>query len=477
MTWIPQDPEALYALTALLSHAHPHPEAKLALELYHQDELILRRSLGAEHVLTLGSSRERDVRVEDDAGVAPLHMTLRLGPGGWTCQDHDSPQGSTLNGRRFYDVVSVRAMDELGLGCHVLRLLDESLEPRPLRFGPPCARPIFLNVYEQQRHLSQHVLQGKTRVSLGRQLTCDVQLPGELVSRQHVELYLERGSWWARDCGSFNGSAVNHQPLLEPRLLRPGDRLQIGGYEVEFRRDPSPLAQTVAHPTMILAAQEAPAALPLTLRIKQPGQAPWLFRTALRQLTLGRHPGADLVLHEDYISRQHATLTLTAKGWYVTPAHAQAKLYLEGKRVEGAQPVTPGQRLFVGAYEIILLPERSARWATFPLVDVLVQQPLGDWARWSFAQPVITIGRMPQCDLELSGLKVSRLHATLHVQPEGVVLLRDHQSTNGVQVNGSPVRQERVIRPTDIIAIGDHVLRLDWRGSWRAKPANEDAER
>lgn len=500
MTWIPPGTTPQLALTTLISHYHPHPQAKLALALYHHDKLIHARPLYHEHTIKVGTSRDCDLQLERDMHVDPWHMTLRLDALGWSAQDQHTKHGTYINGRRFYDTIPVRPLDELGFGSYVLRLLDESLEPPgPLRIGPPKAQPIYLHVYEQDRSLSQHAIQGKTRVTIGRQIESDVQLPGALVSRLHVELLYKQGSWWAKDCGSFNGTLFNRQRMEQPQRLSDGDRLGIGGYELEFKRSPAihevEAPKLQALPTLSAPAQSAPAIkapllpsaalspsgsaalkLPFTLLVRAKQQPARLFRSASPALLIGRSSQCDIVLDEEYISRQHAQLTLTQVGLAIAPLKENTKVYIDGKRILQTQVLRPGERIFIGEHELVLLPNTPTPWCLIPLIDVMVQDPRGQWSRLAFAQPTITIGRMPQCDIELNDVKASRLHASFIVTADRVIL-RDNQSTNGIEVNDTPVRGERAIMPGDIIKIGKHNIQLDRRGSWRPVVANVDVER
>ena len=66
--------------------------------------------------------------------------------------------------------------------------------------------------------------------------------------------------------------------------------------------------------------------------------------------------------------------------------------------------------------------------------------PLGD--------RTISIGRLPECDINLADPNVSRRHA--EVRPAGTsFVLTDLRSTNGTRVNGTPVT-EQVLRDGDV---------------------------
>jgi pSer/pThr/pTyr-binding forkhead associated (FHA) protein len=84
-----------------------------------------------------------------------------------------------------------------------------------------------------------------------------------------------------------------------------------------------------------------------------------------------------------------------------------------------------------------------------------------------FDRPTLRVGRMPENDLVIDNLAVSRFHARLHLE-ERRVFLEDAGSENGCVVNGERLAGRREIAPGDRIAIGKHELRVR-----SASPAGE----
>jgi two-component system, NtrC family, response regulator AtoC len=70
---------------------------------------------------------------------------------------------------------------------------------------------------------------------------------------------------------------------------------------------------------------------------------------------------------------------------------------------------------------------------------------------------VLEIGRSRSCGVHLPDDKASRVHATLTWDGMRLVL-RDLDSTNGTQVNGTPIRGEATLRSGDEITIGGAVV-------------------
>ncbi len=69
------------------------------------------------------------------------------------------------------------------------------------------------------------------------------------------------------------------------------------------------------------------------------------------------------------------------------------------------------------------------------------------------------IGRDPDCEVRIDSAAVSRHHATLDVH-ESQVMLWDHESINGVRVNGNDIVQCAELHLGDVISIGRERFQL-----------------
>lgn len=69
---------------------------------------------------------------------------------------------------------------------------------------------------------------------LGRGPGCGLQIPSREASRNHAEVRFEEGRFVLRDLGSTNGTFLNGERVEGVRPLRPGDRIEIGGFGVTF---------------------------------------------------------------------------------------------------------------------------------------------------------------------------------------------------------------------------------------------------
>ncbi len=69
------------------------------------------------------------------------------------------------------------------------------------------------------------------------------------------------------------------------------------------------------------------------------------------------------------------------------------------------------------------------------------------------------VGRGHDCDIVLSDLKVSRLHARLEKAQTGWAVV-DLESTNGTMVNGTRVK-EKLLAPGDVIGWGSFSFKFE----------------
>jgi pSer/pThr/pTyr-binding forkhead associated (FHA) protein len=78
---------------------------------------------------------------------------------------------------------------------------------------------------------------GHSEIVIGRGVECDVVLSSALVSRRHARLTInDDGVVTIHDLQSRNGVYVNGELAREPRRLEVGDRLDLGGEELELVR-------------------------------------------------------------------------------------------------------------------------------------------------------------------------------------------------------------------------------------------------
>lgn len=104
-------------------------------------------------------------------------------------------------------------------------------------------------------------------VTLGRDAACEVSIDDASLSRHHVQFLCQSDGDYIQDMGSRNGTKVNGELVLSPRLLQPGDALRVGNITIEYvsiqTARTTPLPPTITPPpTSRLLSGPTPLKLP-----------------------------------------------------------------------------------------------------------------------------------------------------------------------------------------------------------------------
>lgn len=84
-------------------------------------------------------------------------------------------------------------------------------------------------------------------ITVGRDLANDIVIQDPEISRRHARMRRWKHGYSIEDVGSTNGTSVNGQPVTEPRLLRPNDRLRVGtNVQFQYVQDAAPREGVIA---------------------------------------------------------------------------------------------------------------------------------------------------------------------------------------------------------------------------------------
>ncbi|MFV0389460.1 MAG: FHA domain-containing protein [Pyrinomonadaceae bacterium] len=64
---------------------------------------------------------------------------------------------------------------------------------------------------------------------IGRHTDNDFALPFDKLSRKHLRITFDGTDYFAEDLGSSNGTRLNDEELVEPELIKDGDKINLGG--------------------------------------------------------------------------------------------------------------------------------------------------------------------------------------------------------------------------------------------------------
>ncbi|MEO5987470.1 MAG: FHA domain-containing protein [Candidatus Eisenbacteria bacterium] len=208
---------------------------------------------------------------------------------------------------------------------------------------------------------SEHMVTlGDGAVRLGRSPECDIVLEDPGISREHAELVRTGEGWEVRDLGSRNGTFVNDEQV-DRRRLSPGDVVRLGpDVTLELLHSAQPATPARRATT---GSQRADRAARGGHKADKTMTGNWLQgqrwtltprathgRTvSLTQAvtTVGRDPGAGLVLNDESVSRMHARLDREGEALFVTDLKSSNGTHVNDEPVLRA-PLKPGDDLRFG---------------------------------------------------------------------------------------------------------------------------------
>jgi pSer/pThr/pTyr-binding forkhead associated (FHA) protein len=182
-----------------------------------------------------------------------------------------------------------------------------------------------------------------------------------------------------------------------------------------------------------------------------------------QRFTIGRDTDVQLNLANPRVSRHHAVLEMIGGTWTFTDSSTNGS-FLDGH---------PVSRIQIVRTTTLCLGDRT-EGATIQLILEIATPVVGGPVRDVFSHAVeqgqltavhslmdgrLRIGRLPDNDVVLDDLLVSRRHAELRRTPGGWQLV-DLNSGNGTFVNGRRVRSA-AITPRDVIGLGQSMFQLD----------------
>jgi pSer/pThr/pTyr-binding forkhead associated (FHA) protein len=290
----------------------------------------------------------------------------------------------------------------------------------------------------------------------------------------------------------------------EPTPLLHGDKVDVGGHELNFvderRSGSTQFLQAVRIPeAMAQARSAAPAA---AVAANTGGRLVSLtdgreYVISGTSLVFGREAACDVVVGGKDVSRRHAEIVQTPKGYLIVDSSTNGT-FVNEERVRGqrilirADVVRIGDDSFrfysdtVPAAVATSMPAPSAPPAPPPappapppppkppappaaaaakpaaarapqsgsLATFLVKSGALKGTRFEARTPVVNVGRADYNDLPLADPSVSTSHAKLQ-RREGVWVLMDLDSTNGTFVDGERVPSEIPLAPGATLRFGD----------------------
>ena len=168
-------------------------------------------------------------------------------------------------------------------------------------------------------------------------------------------------------------------------------------------------------------------------------------------ITIGRaSENNDIVIPEGFVSSCHGRIFLDRGRFFYCDDHSSNGSFVISasgtsllKNTEETVELSNHSTIRIGSQQNP--NKRVLIWFSF-------MNPAETVTRKDLNKTQITIGRSGANDIVLAHPSVSRVHATLTRQ-NGQYILADQRSTNGVLVNGQPMRQPTILQNQDVIQI------------------------
>jgi pSer/pThr/pTyr-binding forkhead associated (FHA) protein len=287
----------------------------------------------------------------------------------------------------------------------------------------------------------------------------------------------------------------------EPTPLLHGDKVELGGVELTFvderRSGSTQYIQALQVPQAAARAKaDARSGMPTG---NTGGRVVSLtdgreYAVTGASLVFGREAGCDVVVTGKDVSRRHAEIMATPKGYLLVDSSTNGTFVneerLQGQRIlmradvirvgeetfrfyadpapqpAGAPPPPPPppagapERLQDTAFGIPSVKRGESSIPTGrpseagPMASFLVRNGALKGQRLIVRTPVANIGRAEYNDLVVPEESVSTAHAKLQ-RREGVWVLSDLGSTNGTFVDGERVKDDTPIAPSAVVRLGD----------------------
>ena len=284
----------------------------------------------------------------------------------------------------------------------------------------------------------------------------------------------------------------------EPTPLLHGDKLQVAGHELTFV-DERRSGSTQYVPAMNFPAGGAapkPGAGAKSVGTTG-GRLVSLtdgreYTIVTASLVLGREAGCDVVVPGKDVSRRHAEIVASPKGYLLVDSSTNG-VYINEERVQGQHVLARGDVIRIGeesfrfyseqaapvggpaaSAPVAAPPAAAARLqntsfgmpatprpttptpspAAGPLANFLVRSGVLKGQRLVVKTPVANIGRADYNDLVVPDESVSTSHAKLQ-RREGIWVLVDLESTNGTFVDSERITTETPIAPGTMVRFGD----------------------
>jgi pSer/pThr/pTyr-binding forkhead associated (FHA) protein len=224
-----------------------------------QPSLRINLPTGDEYVkqitkpqVRLGKGPHNDVVISDPS-VSSAHALIARMDDGYAISDLGSRNGTFVNQERVTQPRLLRGGDLINLGRS--RLTFQSSEAGDTVALPPrdLALPTLVGVIPGGERIEYAI--DRSEIAIGKAPHNQVVVADPTVSSAHAVIVTKGGEYVIVDLGSRNGTYVNGDRVgSDPRTLKHGDTIRIGGTVLTFRNPLMAVESTTALPEDVMIA-------------------------------------------------------------------------------------------------------------------------------------------------------------------------------------------------------------------------------
>jgi len=339
----------------------------------------------------IGSAADNRVVLAGE-GVQPRHAVVQAGKPGTAAIRPASPEAEVkVNGVKLgAEPTPLLHGDKIAIGSHELRVVDPARGGSTQLFDsgafadlapPKSAKPSAGRSGGRLVCLTdgREYQVGSEPLTFGRDAGSNVVVTGSEVSRHHAEIRLEAEGYVLFDL-SVNGTFVNGSRIGKTHVLARADVIRIGNDEFRFYADaasnPAPAPQPPPEESVqpagaghrlsdtlhgIPVASSTPSSPP-----EPSALASLLFRSGelkgrrlpikVPVVNIGRADYNDVVISDPSVSTMHAKLQRRDAVWVLTDLASTNGTFVEGERLAGEAPLSPGTTLKFGDVSALFEP-------------------------------------------------------------------------------------------------------------------------
>ncbi|MFL5705571.1 MAG: FHA domain-containing protein [Ktedonobacteraceae bacterium] len=262
--------------------------------------------------------------------------------------------------------------------------------------------------YRSGSFQGQQLALKRSVVTIGRGEDNDIWLDDDMASRNHAELAWDKGQVYLTDCDSMNGVLLNGRRIRGTVIVTAGDLLEIGSHRLLFISVEQSGAATEQDDPLLRHIWHSAAALQR--------DSEEMTRTELLERGEDANKGGEQTTH------------------ILPPLHAEATAIEEQETAE-----------------MILVPGPAPADELSGVLRICSGENTGQC--FSLDRALITIGRGSECNIVINDASISRVHAQILRQANGMYV-QDLSSRNGTKVNDKELYAPQRLQAGDIVCVG-----------------------